>query len=178
LNIEGKAILILDSILRNETWKQLGPRKVLPFQRNPAILSMLFNCKKSSTIAGLAKKCGFSPLKLYSSIEQYNSTAKGGADSFGKSPEDCRGINKAPFYAIDVSIDSKFFPCAVLTLGGLVVNEETGNVKDENGEDIKGLFAAGRTAVGICSNIYVSGLSIGDCIFSGRRAGLHASLKA
>ena len=39
------------------------------------------------------------------------------------------------------------------------------------GEAIKGLFAAGRSAVGVCSNIYVSGLSIADCVFSGRRVG-------
>lgn len=175
-NQEGKAILILDSTLRKETWKQIGPGKVLPFQRNPAILSMLFNSKKSDTIAGLAKKCGMSPLKLYSSIEKYNIAAKGEKkDPFGKSPDDCRGIFKGPFYAMDVSVDSKFFPCAVLTLGGLIVDEETGNVQNSSGENIKGLYAAGRSAVGICSNIYVSGLSIGDCIFSGRRAGLNLS---
>ena len=58
-----------------------------------------------------------------------------------------------------------------LTLGGLLLNEETGNVKNINGEDINGLYAAGRSAVGVCSNIYVSGLSIADCVFSGRRIG-------
>ena len=35
--------------------------------------------------------------------------------------------------------------------------------------------AAGRTAVGIPSRSYVSGLSIADCIYSGRRAGKHAA---
>jgi 3-oxo-5alpha-steroid 4-dehydrogenase len=54
-----------------------------------------------------------------------------------------------------------------------MVNEETGEVLNQNHEEIKGLYAAGRTAVGICSNIYVSGLSIADCIFSGRRIGRH-----
>ncbi|HEY3881361.1 MAG TPA: hypothetical protein VGM12_22440 [Trebonia sp.] len=29
----------------------------------------------------------------------------------------------------------------------------------------------------ICSNSYISGLSLADCIFSGRRAGLHAGGK-
>ena len=52
-----------------------------------------------------------------------------------------------------------------------MVNEETGEVLDQNQNEIKGLYAAGRTAIGICSNIYVSGLSIADCIFSGRRVG-------
>ena len=173
---EGRAILILDRRLRRETWKQIGPNKVLPFQRNPAILNMIFNAKRSRTLAGLAKKCGMSALKLYDSIEKYNLASRGEIhDLFGKSQEDCRGILEPPFYAMDVSVDSKLSPCAVLTLGGLVVNEETGNIKNKDGFDIEGLYAAGRSAVGICSNIYVSGLSIADCIFSGRRAGLHAS---
>jgi 3-oxo-5alpha-steroid 4-dehydrogenase len=41
-----------------------------------------------------------------------------------------------------------------------------------------GLYAAGRTAVGICSNSYVSGLSLADCVFSGRRAGRSAASAA
>ena len=45
----------------------------------------------------------------------------------------------------------------------------------QDGKDIKGLYAGGRTAIGICCNIYVSGLSIADGIFSGRRAGLNIS---
>jgi 3-oxo-5alpha-steroid 4-dehydrogenase len=32
--------------------------------------------------------------------------------------------------------------------------------------------------VGICSNSYISGLSLADCIFSGRRVGLHAGGKS
>ena len=48
-------------------------------------------------------------------------------------------------------------------------------IKSSDNKDIPGLYAAGRTAVGVCSNIYVSGLSIADCIFSGRRAGFNVS---
>jgi 3-oxo-5alpha-steroid 4-dehydrogenase len=62
-------------------------------------------------------------------------------------------------------------PLPCLTLGGLRVNEETGEVLNQSNVEIPGLYAAGRTAVGICSNIYVSGLSVADCIFSGRRIG-------
>jgi 3-oxo-5alpha-steroid 4-dehydrogenase len=40
---------------------------------------------------------------------------------------------------------------------------------------VPGLYAAGRSAVGLCSRSYVSGLSIADCVFSGRRAGRHAA---
>jgi 3-oxo-5alpha-steroid 4-dehydrogenase len=33
-------------------------------------------------------------------------------------------------------------------------------------------------APGMCSGSYVTGLSIADCVFSGRRAGRHASAAA
>jgi len=46
----------------------------------------------------------------------------------------------------------------------------------EDGTPVPGLYAAGRTAVGLCSNSYVSGLSLADCVFSGRRAGNHAAV--
>ncbi len=67
------------------------------------------------------------------------------------------------------------YPCPMLTLGGLVVDEDSGLVQRDDGTTITGLYAAGRTAVGICSNSYVSGLSLADCVFSGRRAGAHAA---
>ena len=47
-----------------------------------------------------------------------------------------------------------------------------------DGECINGLFAAGRTAIGVASNAYVSGLSIADGVFSGRRAGKYAMKRA
>ena len=50
-------------------------------------------------------------------------------------------------------------------------------VKRGDGSVIDGLYAAGRNAVGICSNSYISGLSIADCLYSGRRAGAHAALR-
>jgi 3-oxo-5alpha-steroid 4-dehydrogenase len=66
----------------------------------------------------------------------------------------------------------------MLTLGGLLVDESTGQVLDAEGAGVAGLYAAGRTAVGICSNSYVSGLSLADCVFSGRRAGQHAAAQS
>jgi 3-oxo-5alpha-steroid 4-dehydrogenase len=64
----------------------------------------------------------------------------------------------------------------MLTLGGLTVAEDSGQVLRDDGSPIAGLYAAGRTAVGLCSNSYVSGLSLADCVFSGRRAGQHAAV--
>jgi succinate dehydrogenase/fumarate reductase flavoprotein subunit len=50
-------------------------------------------------------------------------------------------------------------------------------VIDGAGYDIPGLYAAGRTAIGVASSRYVSGLSLADCVFSGRRAGKAAALE-
>ena len=58
-----------------------------------------------------------------------------------------------------------------ITLGGLRVDEDSGTVLRADGSPIRGLHAAGRTALGIASNHYVSGLSLADCVWSGRRAG-------
>ena len=66
----------------------------------------------------------------------------------------------------------------MLTLGGLVVTEDTGQVRRADGTPVGNLYAAGRTAVGVCSNSYVSGLSLADCVYSGRRAGRNAAAAA
>ena len=63
-------------------------------------------------------------------------------------------------------------------LGGIRVDEGTGAVLDESGAAIPGLFSAGRTATGICSDSYVSGLSLADCVYAGRRAGKSAANEA
>jgi 3-oxo-5alpha-steroid 4-dehydrogenase len=44
-------------------------------------------------------------------------------------------------------------------------------VLDASGQPVPGLYAAGRAAIGIPSHLYISGLSLADCVFSGRRAG-------
>jgi 3-oxo-5alpha-steroid 4-dehydrogenase len=65
-----------------------------------------------------------------------------------------------------------------MTLGGLKVDEDTGAVVREDGSEIHGLYAAGMTAVGLHSNGYISGLSLGDGVFSGRRAARSAARAA
>ncbi len=173
---EGIGHLIIDSRLYKESWRQVLVEKVLPFQRDPALLTMLLHKRKASTIDALAERCGFDKAIFAKTVDGYNQAARGlKPDPFDKAPEDIRGLVEAPFYALDLSIDSPLFPLAIITMGGLVVNEATGQVRGDDGNEIEGLYAAGRAAVGICSNIYVSGLSAADCIFSGRRAADHVA---
>lgn len=63
-----------------------------------------------------------------------------------------------------------------MTLGGLAVDEHSGAVTRADGTAVAGLYAAGMTAVGLHSNGYISGLSLADGVFSGRRAGRHAAV--
>jgi 3-oxo-5alpha-steroid 4-dehydrogenase len=76
---------------------------------------------------------------------------------------------------VNCTIGNPWFPLPCITLGGLTVEGLSGRVLRENGEPIEGLYAAGRTAAGICSNSYISGLSLADCVFSGRNCGREAS---
>ena len=173
----GRAYVILDAALRRAVWQELRHGRILPFQRYPAMLAMLFGSKSGRTIAELAAKCGFDAEMLAETVAAYNRVAGGvGADAFGKGKRDMAEIGQGPYQALDISIDAKLEPLPTLTLGGLRVDEDTGAVLGIDGEPIAGLYAAGRTAIGICSNIYVSGLSSADCTFSGRRAGRAASL--
>lgn len=167
----GKGWLILDRALYRETWKNVRRDRLLPFQRDPVILALLFQRHKAPTLEALAATVGLDATVLRETVRTYSAAAAGReADPFQKKPEDMAPLGEGPYYAIDVSITSKLFPLTTLTLGGLRVDEKTGGVLCPDGTVIEGLYAAGRNAVGICSHLYVSGLSAADCLFSGRRA--------
>ncbi|WP_223594363.1 FAD-binding protein [Pseudomonas sp. A-R-19] len=173
---DGRAILILNRALVREALSQVGPGKVWNFQRLPVLLNLVFNAKRSASLAGLAKRCNLPPELLRQSVERYSRAARGEvADEFGKSAAMLANLDQGPWYALDLSFDSKLFPCPVITLGGLKVCEDSGRVLDHAGQPINGLYSAGRNAVGVASNLYVSGLSLADCIYSGRRAAAHAA---
>lgn len=143
----------------------------VPFQRDVALVNLWFNARQAPTLDALADRIGFDRQTLTRTIADYNKAARGEIDdAFEKRSGECAQISEGPFYAIDASIDSKWLPLPTMTIGGLRVDERRGLVRRADGSTIDGLYAAGRTAVGICSNIYVSGLSYADCVFSGRRA--------
>ncbi len=137
---------------------------------------MLMGAKKAPTMAELARRIGADPTALDRHWRAYNAAARGQReDLLGKPLDMCQALDRAPFYALNISIGEKLFPLPTITLGGLQVNEADGHVSDAAGRDIPGLFAAGRSAIGVASSCYVSGLSLADCVFSGRRAGRAAA---
>jgi 3-oxo-5alpha-steroid 4-dehydrogenase len=62
----------------------------------------------------------------------------------------------------------------VFTTGGLATTLD-GEVLDLTGSTIPGLYAAGRASAGIHAWGYISGTSLGDGTFFGRRAGRAAA---
>jgi 3-oxo-5alpha-steroid 4-dehydrogenase len=145
------------------------------------LLQALYLLNRARISAGTAEeaaaKAGVDAAGLAATLTAYNEVAAAGKkDLLGKPADLIQELKTPPYSLIDLSIRPRpAYPAPMLTLGGLVVDEETGLVRRPDGTAIAGLHAAGRSAVGICSNSYVSGLSLADCVFSGRRAGRHAA---
>ena len=172
----GRGWLVLDAKLRKQAMRQCLFGGLWAFQSLPALAMLLFSAKKAATLEALAARIQADPAKLRASLDAASAAARGERDdAFGKSPDMRHDLGRGPYYALDISIGAPTFPLAVLTLGGLVLDESNGQVLDAAGQRIGGLFAAGRTAIGLPSSRYISGLSLADCVFSGRRAGRAAT---
>ena len=167
----GKGFIIMDRRLWRQSLRDAFGEGVLTFQRDITLINALVGATKAATSEALARKMGFSPELFAASLATYNQAARGEvADPFHKAPEEMAELSQGPFYAVNASVDARLFPLSCMTVGGLTVDESTGAVKSLAGGVVPGLYAAGRNAVGICSNLYVSGLSYADCVYSGRRA--------
>ncbi|WP_063048956.1 FAD-dependent oxidoreductase [Nocardia arthritidis] len=137
----------------------------------------------AETAEELADLMGLPADALVDSIRRYNSFASRGVDpEFGKAPRWLRPLAR-PLAAIDVragvrppseSGDRRGTGASVFTLGGLHTSLD-GAVLDIDGASIPGLFAAGRAASNLHGEGYISGTSLGDGTFFGRRAGAAAA---
>jgi 3-oxo-5alpha-steroid 4-dehydrogenase len=134
----------------------------------------------AQTVTELAQELGLPQGALEATVELYNRHAANAEDPlFHKRAEFLRPL--APPYA---AIDPKRCfrspeqgpgaGAAVFTLGGLQTTVD-GHVLDLDGRPIPGLYAAGRATSGLASWGYVSGTSLGDGTFFGRRAGVSAA---
>jgi 3-oxo-5alpha-steroid 4-dehydrogenase len=173
---KGQAWLLVDQATLALARRQLrGP--ALWFQRFQGWYLLTVARVSAPTVAGAAARAGVDPAGLEATLAAYNGGGGGVVgDPAGKPAELVRGQDQPPFSLIDCSVRPRLaYPAPMLTLGGLLVVEATGQVRRADGTPVPGLYAAGRSAVGLCSNSYVSGLSLADCVFSGRRAGRHAA---
>jgi len=171
----GRAWLILNRQLARAAMGEALSGRLWSFQALPAAMLMLAGARRARSVEALASRLGMPPATLTATLDAYNAAARGEApDPAGKSAAMCASLETGPWVAIDISADSRLFPCPAITLGGLRVEESSARVLTASGaRPIDGLYAVGRTAVGIPSNHYISGLSLADCIWSGRNAGHH-----
>jgi 3-oxo-5alpha-steroid 4-dehydrogenase len=172
----GRAWLLVDRVTVAEARRQLRGT-TLWFQRLQAMYLLTAGRISAPTVTALAARAGLDADGLTLTLDAYNRAAAAGlADPAGKPADLVRAQDQPPFSLIDCSVRPQLAnPAPMLTLGGLVVAEQTGQVCRADGTSVPGLYAAGRSAVGLCSHSYVSGLSLADCVFSGRRAGRHAA---
>jgi 3-oxo-5alpha-steroid 4-dehydrogenase len=169
---DGRAYLLVDAPLLEEARRQ-APSQTLWFQRLQARSMLGSAAVTGGTVHEVATKAGIDAEVAEKSVLAYNELVRSGdEDPLGKPRDQLQEIGTGPYLVVDVSVRSSVrFPCPVMSLGGLVVDERTGQVLRDDASVVEGLYAAGRTAAGICSKSYVSGLSLADCVFSGRRAG-------
>ncbi len=124
------------------------------------------------TVEELETDMGLPAGSLQATVETYNRHAANGEDPlFHKSERWLRPLEGA-IGAIDLRLGMYTF--ATFTLGGLDTTID-GEVRHVDGSTVPGLFAAGRTTSGIPAVGYVSGTSLGDGTFFGRRAGAAAA---
>ncbi|WP_330231229.1 FAD-dependent oxidoreductase [Nocardia sp. NBC_00508] len=156
---DNQAYLVIDEASYEAA---LATATSTPFFRQPPTWA-------AETIAELEAEMGLPGRALQSTVECYNLHAADGKDPLlGKKPEWVQPL-RGPLAAFDMRGFTAGF-----TLGGLRTDLDS-RVLHVSGEPIAGLFAAGRCTSGLCAGGYVSGASLGDGSFYGRRAGIAAA---
>ncbi|MFH2005574.1 MAG: FAD-binding protein [bacterium] len=175
-NAEG--ILLVDRSIRNRARAGLWALRSALVQFIFGTIHLYFNRTKAGSLDKLARKCRVPPEAMRAAVERYNAGVAAGKDEMGKDPELLASLETGPYYAVNCNVANWRFFMPAISLGGLETDTMTARVTDGDGRPIPGLYAAGRTAVGVCSHSYLTGLAIADCIFSGRNAGRHAAAQA
>ena len=105
---------------------------------------------RADSIGELAQKIGIPEATLSETINRYNELAEKGVDEdFGKESFRLSKVATPPFAAITLGGQM------LCTLDGLSI-DDTGNVLDEDGNPIEGLYAAGNNAGGFLLEIIPS----------------------
>ncbi|MDO4548102.1 MAG: FAD-dependent oxidoreductase [Clostridia bacterium] len=127
---------------------------------------------RADTIAELAVQLNIDPAVLEETVNHYNEMMRNGVDEdFGRA-SGLGEVVKAPFYA------AKTVPATCDTAGGLITNTD-GQVKNQWGDIIPGLYAAGSTTSGWRGKLYPgSGTAVSVAVTFGRRAGRLAASEA
>jgi 3-oxo-5alpha-steroid 4-dehydrogenase len=137
----------------------------------------------AETVAELEESLGMPAGALETTLAVYNRHAERGSDPYFHKDQRWLRALRPPLAAVDPQ--EGFAPgdaegagkgtgVAGFTLGGLHTTVD-GAVLNHSGQPIPGLYAAGRAGAGIHGEGYISGTSLGDGTFFGRRAGRAAA---
>ncbi|MBD8498108.1 flavocytochrome c [Paenibacillus arenosi] len=122
---------------------------------------------EAESIAALAEKLGVESAVLGNTLNSYNIGVKAGTDEQFQRPDLPRELSNGPFYAIEVT------PAVHHTMGGLKINTDA-QVLNNDGQAIKGLYAAGEVTGGVHGGNRLGGNALADIITFGKIAGLNA----
>lgn len=129
----------------------------------------------AETAEELEAEIGLPAGSLVATLERYNAHAARGEDPEQHKASEWVIPLEPPYGVIDIGLERSWY--AGFTLGGVHTDVDSA-VLDTGGDAIPGLFAAGRTTKGIGGAGYVSGMSLGDGTFFGRRAGASAARRS
>jgi 3-oxo-5alpha-steroid 4-dehydrogenase len=189
---EARAYLIIDANVQQRVLDQLsqedrlrdyplrkllsGELNALVFRKYAAYLNLHVNRRRAATLEALERGCCLPAGSLRRTVTAHNERiARGEPDEHGKADGYRQPLTTPPFRAINCDLDNQLFLGPCITLGGLRTDGLSAQVLRDDGTPVPGLYAVGRNAAGICAGGYVSGLSLADCVFSGRRAGRNAA---
>jgi 3-oxo-5alpha-steroid 4-dehydrogenase len=164
--------------LRDHSWRKIlsGELNAVIFRKYSTFLNLHVNRHAAGSLGELERRGGLPAGSLRRTVDAYNAgIASGHRDERGKADKYRVPLEEPPFRAINCDLANQLFLGPCITLGGLETDGLSAQVLREDGAPVPGLFAAGRSAAGICAGGYVSGLSLADCLFSGRRAGSSAA---
>jgi len=147
--------------------------------------SMRAILRSAGSVGELAEAIGVPKENLVATVNRFNRHAETGVDvDFGRgdglydryygdpavTPNSCLApLLKAPFYAIPIQ------PCDIGTNGGMVT-DENGQVIDESGASLEGLYAVGNCAASPMGKSYpAAGATLGPGMTFGYLAALHAT---
>ena len=128
-----------------------------------------------ATIAEMEQRLALPEGALQATMAAYNDEAAKGRDpDFGKHPDWLKPLDQGPWAAFDLSFGRAIYNA--FTLGGLRISAD-GEVLDEHGRPMAGLYAAGACAAMLAQDAwnYASGISLSSAAFFARHAGAHAA---
>ena len=130
------------------------------------------------TVEEMERDLGIPEGKLVATLKRYNENAANGEDpDFHKAAEFLEPQDTGPWAAYNLSLGKAMY--AGFTMGGMATSVD-GEVLDDAGRVIEGLYAAGASASNIAQDCkgYCSGTQLGEGSYFGRRAGRHAATRA